>query len=119
MEKYSEENLTKIIKESLNKSDVLKKLGNKLTGGNFNTLSKYIMKYNIDISHFEENNKKIYSDTLSNIDRKLIYRDINEILTEKSCTNNVSLKNRLYNPLISVKKIGEFQKYNLHLIQTL
>lgn len=41
-----------IIKESSNKSDVLKKLNLKNNGGNFNSLTRFIKINDIDISHF-------------------------------------------------------------------
>ena len=46
------ENLEKIVKDSLSKAQVLYKLEIKAAGGNYKTLDKYILLYNIDTSHF-------------------------------------------------------------------
>jgi hypothetical protein len=94
MEKYSKENLENIIKSSLNKTDVLKKLGNKISGGNFNTLTRYINIYNIDISHFEKNNIEIYTNSVKNRLRGKISLD--DILVECSTFSSTHLKKRLY-----------------------
>ena len=50
--KYDKELLEKFSKISLSKSELLRKLGISTASGNFKTLKKYIMLYNIDISHF-------------------------------------------------------------------
>lgn len=95
MKKYNKENLEEIIKISLNKTDVIKKLGNKISGGNFNTLTKYIKKYDIDISHFEKNNKAINRKNIKKNSKKII--PIENILIMFSTYNSTHLKNRLYN----------------------
>lgn len=83
--------LKNIIKDNFNKSDVLESLGLKMYGGNFNTLTKYINEYNIDITHFIE--------AVSTKEYKFKrYNNLNEILIEDSpyaSTNN--LKKLLYN----------------------
>lgn len=50
--KYSSENLTKIVKNSKNFSDVVRKLNLIPNRGNRKTVQKYIDMHNIDISHF-------------------------------------------------------------------
>ena len=47
------ENLKNVITQSRTYSEVLKRLGIRAAGGNFDTLKKYIKKYEIDIKHFE------------------------------------------------------------------
>lgn len=51
---YKKEELEKIVNESFSKTEVLKKLGKKSNGGNFNGLTFYLNLYEIDISHFNE-----------------------------------------------------------------
>lgn len=46
------EYLEEIVKNSLSKAEILRKLNIVPAGGNYRTLSKYISEYNIDISHF-------------------------------------------------------------------
>ena len=48
----NKEYLEEIIKESLSKAEVLRKLDIVAAGGNYKTLMKYVDLYNIDISHF-------------------------------------------------------------------
>jgi len=81
--------ITEIIKESINKTDVLNKLGLKNNGGNFNTLTSFIKKYNINVSHFDStktNKSKIHSKR----------RDIEEVLIKNSFISSNNLKIRLY-----------------------
>lgn len=86
--RWEKENLQKIIHESTNKIQVLRKLGLSDDGGNYKTLMKNIDKYKIDISHFhiDENNN------FKNFTKK----DLSEILTENSTFNTNHLKIRLY-----------------------
>ena len=46
------ENLTKLVKDSLSKAEVLQKLGIIVAGGNYKTLDKYVDVYGLDTSHF-------------------------------------------------------------------
>lgn len=50
--KYSKELLEPIIKNSLSIAEVLRQLGLKQTGGNHSHISKRIIQYNLDTSHF-------------------------------------------------------------------
>lgn len=52
MNRYAEENLKRIISNSSNYNDCLRGIGLSTSGNNLKTLKKYILKYNIDISHF-------------------------------------------------------------------
>ena len=86
---YEEEYLEGIVKDSINYSDCLRKMGLRAAGGNFLVLKKYIEKYKIDISHFEtvtERNRRISKSKLN----------LEEILVENSTYNRKSLKKRLY-----------------------
>lgn len=85
------EQIKNIIKISINKTDVLNKLGLKNNGGNFNTLSRFISNNSIDISHFDYK-KSTKSNTISSAKLK-----ISEILVKNSTYSNTSsLKRRLY-----------------------
>ena len=44
--------IKKLIKNSNNYSDVLRKLDLKTTNGNYETLKKIVSKFNIDVNHF-------------------------------------------------------------------
>lgn len=50
-EKWSKENLEKIVKENLSYAGVLRALGLEPKGGNYPTLKRKIKEYNIDTSH--------------------------------------------------------------------
>lgn len=53
MKSYDREKLQSIINNCNSKVKVLKELGLRMTGGNYNTLNNLIKKYNLDISHFK------------------------------------------------------------------
>lgn len=85
-ENYLEENFKKIVKESINYSDISRNLGLIPTMGNRRTIKNYIKKYNIDITHFR-NGKIIPSNKMN----------LGEILIEDSFySHTTNLKNRLY-----------------------
>ena len=86
--KWSEDNLKRIILDSINYSDACRKMG--LSGcGNRQRLKKYINIYKIDISHF------IYGNPVNFKKRK--HFTLEEILIENSTyTNSDKLKGRLY-----------------------
>jgi hypothetical protein len=90
--KYNKEDLVKIVTESLSKAEVLKKLDLPLTGGNYSTLNGKISKWDIDVSHFTG---QFWNQGLRYKQTRLP-KDLNEVLTEKSLTNNQRLKERLY-----------------------
>jgi len=86
-EKYDRDRLLKLVNESSNLSDVLKKLNIRAAGGNFVTLKKWLNKYNIDTSHFFRD----YS-YLKSVNTK----DLKNILVKESNFSRTSLKNKLY-----------------------
>jgi hypothetical protein len=95
--RWYKENIEYVVKISQTKTQVLKLLGLKIHTGNFETLNRYIKKYNIDISHFKLGN-------INNLIRNNP-KPLNEILVQNSTyTNRVSLKNRLYNEGIKERK---------------
>ncbi len=92
--KYEEKSFTEIILASQNISDAIRRLGLGIGHGNRQTISKYIKKYGIDISHFTWK-----SDT-SGLRNYIIGTaiDLSDILVENSTYSNTSkLKQRLYN----------------------
>lgn len=49
---YKKDVFENIVRESNSIAEVIRKIGLRVAGGNFNTISKYIQLYNIDTSHF-------------------------------------------------------------------
>lgn len=49
---YNKDTLEKLVKESYSYAEVARKLGMHSKGGNYNTLRRYIIKWNIDTRHF-------------------------------------------------------------------
>ena len=87
---YSEINIREIILISKSLTEVLIKMGLKPAGGNYSVISKYIKKYNIDISHFEtikERNDRIGFRTLQ--------KKLSDVLTENSYFSRSQLCKRL------------------------
>lgn len=93
-EKYSKENLEKIISESISIKDVLKKMNLRIAGGNYKIFHKYVGLYKLNIAHFDDKSK-VYKKTLgiSNVKRK---KDLKDILIEESDYCRTHLKERLY-----------------------
>ena len=85
-ERYTKDNFTKIVKESINYVDICRNLNLKPTMGNRTTIKKYIKLYNLDISHFRNGTPKPSNK-----------KSLNEILIENSTYNHTSnLRDRLY-----------------------
>jgi len=86
---FTKNDFENLIKVSKNKTDVLNRLELRNNGGNYNTLTRYIENFKIDISHFKR-------PSYENL--KVDKIDMKNILVENSTySNNCSLKNRLYN----------------------
>lgn len=90
-EKYSKENFENAIKNATSIKLALKNLNLRTAGGNYKIFYKYVEKYEIDISHFENKND-IYNRTLALKQKTPLI----EILVENSTYNRTHLKNRLY-----------------------
>ncbi len=89
--KYHKNNLEEVVKLSNNYSDCLKRLGITNLGSSYNTLKKYIDKYDIDITHFKSSSESIITMIKSNI------IPLEDILVDKSTySSSHRLKNRLY-----------------------
>ena len=93
---WQENNLKEIIKNSNSYIDSLKKLGFHNFGSSYNTLKKYIKKYNIDNSHFIEPEEHI-----KNLNKEI---DLSLVLTENSTYSRKALKKRLYKEGLKEKK---------------
>lgn len=90
--KYDKDNLIKIVLNSKTKSECLRKLDTPINAGNFDTLNRYIKKYEIDISHFEYVTDGLKSYISS------ITIPLEDILVENSTySNRDKLKRKLYN----------------------
>jgi hypothetical protein len=90
---WSIDQLQEAVKKSKNHKNVLRLLNLKADSSH-GTIKKYIEKYQIDISHFE-NHKDVFKRTLGGKYKKVAIPLI-EILVEKSTYNRTHLKNRLY-----------------------
>ena len=106
---WSKDVLEPIFEKSSSQKEVLEKLGLRSAGGNFNTLRKYIKKYNLDTSHFIKNYEVVKELSIKN---KI---SLEKILVEKSnyCRNN--LKNRLYKEGLKERKCelcGQDENWN-------
>lgn len=88
-DKWTENNLSELIINSFNHTDVLIKMNLIPHGMNFRTLNKYIKKYKIDISHFES----YYKNEQKGYVKKA---ELCDILVENSKFDRGTLKRRLY-----------------------
>ena len=52
---WTKDFLSEIVSDSKSQIEVLKKLGIRNAGGNFKTLKKYLIQFDIDTSHFHKN----------------------------------------------------------------
>jgi len=107
--RWTENLLRDAVSKSNNKSETLRNLGLNSFTGNYDTLNRYIRKYNIDISHFKRNgNIKNFK-----IKQK---KPLNEILISGSTFANTSyLKHRLYNEGLKERKCelcGQDENWN-------
>lgn len=97
--KYDKNNLLEVIGKSKTKSECLRYLNIPTNAGNFDTLNRYIIKYDIDISHFE-----YHTNELKNYIRSITI-PLEDILVENSTySNRDRLKNRLYNSGLKSRK---------------
>lgn len=105
----NKEFILSIVNDSKSQKEVLEKLYNRNTGGNANTLKKYIKLYNIDVTHFSKNYENIKN---LNIDKKI---PLEYILVENSTYGRSHLKKRLYELGIKkhfCEKCGQGEEWN-------
>lgn len=94
--KWIEDNLRDVIKNSFTYIECLKKLGINNYGSSYNTIKKYIKKYDIDVSHFIDPEDQIKS--------LKIEKDLKEYLVEHSTYSRKNLKKRLYKEGLKERK---------------
>lgn len=87
--KYSKEYIEPIVKLSKSIREVLDKMNLRAAGGNYKVINNYILKHEINTSHFEKS-----SDRISRIRKEKISLD--KILIENSAYSRKELKQRLY-----------------------
>lgn len=87
--KYKENELKEVVKNSHTYKECFDKLGIRSAGSNYKHLKRYIKKYGINTSHFDQ----YYN--YGNRDSKFKI-NLYELLTEKSTYSRTSLKKRLY-----------------------
>ena len=88
---WNKEILEEIVLKSKSQKEVLSELKIRSAGGNFKTLRKYLLLYNISTEHFVKNyDKMVLLKNLTKIDTE-------EILVENSSFSRASLKKRLFN----------------------
>jgi hypothetical protein len=92
--------LEEIVKNSKTQTECLLKLGLRAAGGNFNTLKKYLKKYNINVDHFNPDEVRI--EKLSKLTKKSTIK-LDDILIQESSYNRSRLKERLYESGIKVR----------------
>lgn len=94
------ENLLFAINNCNTYGDVLKSLGLRAAGGNFQTLKKYIEKFNIDTTRIEQSIKNIRKNAPIKAKEKKFSLDV--VLIEDSLYNRGSLKRRLYKEKLKI-----------------
>jgi uncharacterized protein with PIN domain len=109
--KYNYDDLNKIVKESNNKSECIRKLGlSPKSAGNFDTLNRYINEYDLDITHFENKHDSMVNYVKQN------RKELCEILIKNSkYSNRFRLKERLYNEGLKERiceKCGQDEYWN-------
>lgn len=102
--KYRKETLVPIVSTSKSLSDVLRHLGLRCAGGNYQTINKYIEEYSIDTSHFDSDGERV--------DKLMKWvgnnrMSMGEILVENSRYSRASLKKRLVSEEILEYKCGK------------
>lgn len=88
---YEEINLRKIVEQSTTYKEVLHKLGLVARGNNYKTLKKYILKYNINVTHFNANISRV-----QNMHKANKIPIVNILVENSQYFNTNALKKRLY-----------------------
>ena len=91
--------LEEIVKNSKTLTECLEKLQLRAAGGNYKTLKKYLIRYDINFNHFDAN--KVRMEKMNLINKKT---PLNEILIKDSFYNRTRLKERLYECGIKERK---------------
>lgn len=104
--KYTKEFLEPIVASARSKTDLMKKLGMRYVGGNYNTVNRYIVRYDLDISHFIHE---------CEFTKKQIKIPTEQLLTENSNFSRTKLKERLYKEGLKERKCeicGQTEEWN-------
>ena len=94
---WSNEQLKKAVKESWSIRNVIKLIGLRPTGGNYDQVKKYIKEYNLNTSHFTG---KVWNRGMKFEFKPWI--DLKDILVKNSTYQSFKLKKRLF--LVKMKK---------------
>jgi hypothetical protein len=89
-EKYRKDNIEIIIKESKSIGEVLDKLNLRRAGGNYAVIKKYIILYNLDTTHFINENNSIF-----NVVENFVKKSLETYLVENSTASRGNVKRRL------------------------
>jgi Zn finger protein HypA/HybF involved in hydrogenase expression len=113
---YDYEKIIKIVKESYNYKDVLRKLNKSSSGNAYTYLIRYIKKRNIDVSHF--NSYKNNHGTFKKFSLKEIFVENSEYKGGTKELKKIILKNNLIEyKCVNCNNIGEWDNkfLSLHL----
>ena len=88
--KFSDEVIRECVATSFSIADVCRKFGWKPTGGNYNTVKRYVKELNLDTSHFTGQRSNI--NNANNVERE---KPVEYYLTEDSYVKLTSLKHKL------------------------
>ena len=91
--------LLKAVKESYSYRQVLKKLGLRQAGGNYNQIKKYINEFNIDMSHFKG---RAWNKGMKGIGKPIL--PLKKILVKNSNFQSFKLKQRLFAAKIKLRQ---------------
>ena len=104
---YTDEQFIEAVKTSFSKAEVLRKLGLKPCGGNYDTFNRNVQRLNADISHFTGQGWNV-GDRFKPVREK---RPINEVLIENSTWVNTNhLRERLLKEGIKEHKCEKCQR---------
>ncbi|MFB6305509.1 MAG: HNH endonuclease signature motif containing protein, partial [Flavobacteriales bacterium] len=109
---YREEQIREAVNNSICLADVMKNLGLSPKGGNYVIVKKYIAKYDIDTSHFDQY-KRIRERAKNN--PKPRKKSLDELLVNGSKISSSKLKERLYEEGVKERKCelcGQGEKWN-------
>lgn len=108
--KYTREELSKIVKESLSFSQVLLKMGIIAAGGNYKTIQSKVKEWEIDISHFTGSGWNV-GDRYRPFGKKSCLNDIlvnNSSYKNSNCLRKRLLKEKLKDHICECCKLKEW-----------
>ena len=102
--KFTQSEFTSLVKESESMGHLLERLNIVKAGGNYSTMKKRIMVWNIDTSHWNGRKRQGYLNRKLGLRRRI---SLSEIMVENSTFIHSSLKNRLIEEGIFERKCYE------------